>query len=340
MEENSNMTSSQEDALLDGKIESFKALVSGREIKKKTTTVGTSSKVEINQGDSTGEKQNQERKKNCGAIKTTKKKNQKKQKSVQPQKVDGKGNSKRPISNNVTPENINKNARKRDRKSGEEYENCMTFSEATKCEKMAVVPERYPNEVLTEDIVMKLEDFILEQIDALVPGQSGPAPFFHHRHLVRGVWKISCKDEQTVQWLTEVVKQFEQCGTVFKVIPIEDLPRPPVYRGWFAGRIVSQAIIMNRLRIQNPEFDFSSWNLVKRTDWPKGQAVHFVMSTESANELEKKQLLLGFGVSKSPFELLTESSDDKTNDEKTNEPIIEKPSLMEIDDGQNGSQPV
>lgn len=220
--------------------------------------------------------------------------------------------AKRAISNQNTPEGIVKNAAKKTKP--EERDGAITFSSAVQSEKFAVVPDNYPTTMMNVELVQHLEEFIVRGIDEMEVGDEGPK--FHYRRLVDGYLKVACIGQQSRIWLEGMVKRLETFGGKLKIVPLDSLPRPPMIRARFPLPIVTDEIILRRLKIQNRDCDMSSWKPMRRFDKDICQVVYFSADNSSVAYLKKNNLFLSYLITQVKFQLLNDAPGENELPEK------------------------
>ena len=209
--------------------------------------------------------------------------------------VPEKGRSKRPRSEDTTPESAK--AEKRVRKSvGERSEATLepkpststaptlNFKEALTKLKVGIFHSNYPEEYLNKDQMMTIQEEILVRVN------DGPvSPKFSGLSLRPGWLCITCDNKDTAEWLIGVtgsIKPWE--GASLKAVEEKDLPRSKILSGYFpnSSETTSEKIV-DLLKGQNRELNVAEWRVVHRSN--EGTAAHLLLSVDIASvELLRK----------------------------------------------------
>lgn len=196
--------------------------------------------------------------------------------------------SKRPL---ASPESaaVNNNVKrsKEDKKS---------YSDILKGIEVVIRPVNYPETLIDEKGVQALESLLLKKIDSIEIG--GSSPQFHQRRLVDGCWKIKCIGSDSKEWLENIIKSVCFRGNLLELIDADMLTRRPKCRIFIPGECCVDSMIMHRLKVQNPSFDFRSWRIVsnKRQLNNDGRLVVFELAEESVKALANRNWYLSYGL--------------------------------------------
>lgn len=174
-------------------------------------------------------------------------------------------------------------------------------------ERMAVIPEDYPNVCFKLENVKSMEDQILKQIDSLKDDQE--APTFQYRRLERGYWKVACIGESTRAWLMEVMRDWKFLDKPIRVIPLNEIPKPPVYRSWISGSVIPPDNILDRLMKQNKGLDTTEWKHKRSISTPAGFKVYLELNPASINYISERNFMLFFGMTQIKLTLIQQAGD-------------------------------
>jgi hypothetical protein len=178
------------------------------------------------------------------------------------------------------------------------------FSDVLKGNEVIVKFVNYPEVLLDEKSVSALEKHLLKKIDTLKIGEM--APQFHQRKLIDGYWRIKCIGQQSKDWLCKIVDVVRLKGHLLHVINADELPSRPKCRVFIPGECHVDSVIMHRFKVQNSDFDFSSWRIVsnKRHFKFDGRNVMMELATESVDLLKAKNWYMAYGLTQVRFHLL------------------------------------
>lgn len=209
----------------------------------------------------------------------------------------------------------------------------MIVSDIVLTTKIAILPDGYPEASFTQIDVDEMESNILERIDDLNGSQGGPT--FQYRRLERGYWKVACVGEATRAWITAEAESWKFHERPVKVVSLNDLPRPPVFRSWIPGTILTPAKILSRIQKQNVGLSVADWRHKGSVATAAGFKIYFEMDPASINYLKTKNWLLFFGMMLIKFTEISQAGDSsrKVVSDK-NIPVVENGS------GSNGETSV
>lgn len=209
----------------------------------------------------------------------------------------------------------------------------MIVSKIVLTTKIAILPDGYPEASFTQNDVDEMEKNILERIDELNGSQGGPT--FQYRRLERGYWKVACVGETTRAWITAEAESWKFHERPVKVVPLNDLPRPPVFRSWIPGTILTPAKILSRIRKQNVGLSVADWRHKGSVATAAGFKIYFELDPASINYLKTKNWLLFYGMMLIKFTETSQAGDSSRKaDTDKSIPVVENGS------GSNGETSV
>jgi hypothetical protein len=225
-------------------------------------------------------------------------------------KLDQKG--KRKLSDNKTPEGLDKAPPKRGNNSttptstahassqkpaandgnymevdGEE-DPVKTYSDATKEFKMIVLPSEYPFQYMTETEYHKFNSFLARQMDRLP--KEVPLPNYMFNNFIQGGYaSYTCMDPSSAVFLRKAACDFDESKKLHAIMH-EELPNPPVFRSHTRDRDFTAHTFLTRLPRQNMGIglDTSEWKVFNITKDKHGFAFMLEMDAPSAALITQK----------------------------------------------------
>jgi len=193
-------------------------------------------------------------------------------------------------------------------------EGSASIRDALMSTRMAIIPADYPDVIFTENMVSDIEDRILSCIDSLEGVEE--APTFLYRRYERGYFKLACVGEYTRGWLIKETANWKFFGRSVKVVPLSDLPQPPVYRAWIPGTKATAEKILSRLSKQNKGLNVAGWRLKNSFGTEKGFKAFFEVDPAGIEFLKTKNFLLFYGLTQIKFSLVTGNSGNADDNDK------------------------
>jgi len=132
---------------------------------------------------------------------------------------------------------------------------------------------------------------LVQHIDMMSQSSQMDGPRFDRFGLVQGVYRITCVDQSSFDWLKDTVLRIESFeGHGFEVVGLSQLNRMKSVRVWVPGKKSDPKTILSRVAKQNQGFNTSEWRLIHRQESDKGQLLVLGVSEES---LKKLRLMAG-----------------------------------------------
>ena len=126
----------------------------------------------------------------------------------------------------------------------------------------------------------------MQHIDMMPQSSQMPGPRFDRSGLAQGVYRITCADQSSLDWLKAAAPRIEPIeGHSFEVIELSQLNRLKSVRVWVPGEKSDPKTILSRLAKQNQGLDTSEWRLIQRQESDKGQLLVLGVSEVSVEKL-------------------------------------------------------
>jgi len=104
-------------------------------------------------------------------------------------------------------------------------------------------------------------------IDMMPSGSETQGPQFDRSGLDQGVFKITCSDQRSLNWLKESAQRIEPIeGTGFTVVELAELNSLNKVRVWIPGIPEEPRLIFSRLDKQNRGLNTSRWRVLYRKE--------------------------------------------------------------------------
>ena len=125
---------------------------------------------------------------------------------------------------------------------------------------------------MTEDEGQHVRSQLIRLIDMLPVKSDSQGPQFNRSGLDQGVFKITCADQHTLNWLKESVLRIEPIGACnFQLVELAELSRLNKVKVWVPGVPSDPKLILERLSKQNCGLVTSEWRILYRQEKPEGQ---------------------------------------------------------------------
>lgn len=214
------------------------------------------------------------------------------------------GGTKRNRSEGSTPDNISKPPKK---KSGMARPST-SYAEALTDIRVAIVPQGFPENVLSEEQAGLIKTALLQALDSLTEGE--PPPRFSGVNLKGGFLLASCADQATKDWLVRVVTGSEPWpGAKLSIVDAKDVPKPVRTMVWIPGPNEEPEKVLRRLKTQNPGLLTETWSVVDKKLDPKGQQLILLMGESSWEKIQSLQCRPYLNLSRVLFKRLGKNKD-------------------------------
>jgi len=108
---------------------------------------------------------------------------------------------------------------------------------------------------------------IISLIDMMPSGSETQGPQFDRSGLDQGVFRITCSDQRSLNWLKEAVQGIEPIeGSGFTVVELAELNSLNKVRVWIPGIPDEPRLIFSRLAKQNRGLNTSGWRVLHRKE--------------------------------------------------------------------------
>ena len=144
-----------------------------------------------------------------------------------------------------------------------------------------------PERQITEGEMLHIRQKLVELIDLMPRTSQAPRPQFLKSGLVQGVYRITCKDQTSLNWLKVSVPRVEPFeGRCYQVMDLPEHLRPAKVRVWIPGRPSRPQDVLQRLAFQNPGLNSTGWRLLHRQVKAEGQLLVLGVSQESLKKIK------------------------------------------------------
>ena len=137
---------------------------------------------------------------------------------------------------------------------------------------MAIIFKDNPTRKLTEEKGKHVRKELIKLIDMFPSQSEARGPQFNRSGMDKGIFKITCADQASLDWLNESISRIESVGGCeFQVIELSKLHRQNSVRVWLPHNFSEPKVVLGRLAKQNRGLNTSKWRLLHRGENPDGQ---------------------------------------------------------------------
>ncbi|MEZ4720252.1 MAG: DUF4780 domain-containing protein [Flavobacteriales bacterium] len=164
---------------------------------------------------------------------------------------------------------------------------------------VAVVRVLDPRSVITEEEA----EYIRSQLVAKIreAPKDRPVGRFNQSGLCGGVFKVSCSDAESLEWLREAVSDFN-LGDDSLIVCSQSSLKLPTATVWIPGPPVEFRVVTETLEHQNPDLDCSSWRkynvIYKKEGRTNGQSFLFGLDDDSVGYVKARNCQLFYELSR------------------------------------------
>lgn len=142
-----------------------------------------------------------------------------------------------------------------------------SFAEAAATKKMAIIPEGFPERMLSSTEMFNLQN----ELDILIDDAAeGHEPRFSNAALSNGALIMHCIGADSVEFLKSINgRKFDSLDTAVKTLDAAELPKP--YKLIFKTKnhgLTDQSILLRRLAKQNPGLSTAGWRVLSKDKAP------------------------------------------------------------------------
>ncbi len=189
------------------------------------------------------------------------------------------------------------------------YRECLTAI------KMAVVPSDFPATKLQEDHGAEIESSLVRKLCRL---PDGTFPIFEGTYMERGALIVTCSNQQTVGWLTQVISEISvSADFTLKVGDRKDILRANKVLLRAPAKLVGMTTQETRTLIseQNASLKMADWfQLSAKEDREKGTLFVFLVDDAAIEALRAVDFVVHVGLWKSTvLQVSGKKKDDKTD---------------------------
>lgn len=157
--------------------------------------------------------------------------------------------------------------------------------------KMSIIPTTYPIDVFNKSHTTTIQQNIAKSINHLKENNS-EIPVFQRQKFKNGSWQVTCMNQFSRDWLTQVVTEWIIDGMAVKAISVDELQQMMVYEFWIEGSLTKQRMVLNRIRKQNSGLNTNKWKLKRSEEDSIGTKVAYQLDVESIRKIKDKDFLL------------------------------------------------
>lgn len=192
-----------------------------------------------------------------------------------------------------------------------------SYATAAKISKMGILPEEYPQVMLDAAQMSALEEALVEAM----MGSTVRGLQFAGIHFRQGMVLVDCENEETVNWLDQVVCSLPSWkGPKLVAKKGEDLPKPhvvtvflPRSKGQEAGKLLK--LIGN----QNPDLQTDLWKVMNVKEEGHGQVLTFGIDPKSREAILAKGCSIHYRFGRVPVSGLKKTQEKPETTEVTSE---------------------
>lgn len=158
--------------------------------------------------------------------------------------------------------------------------------------KMSIVPTTYPIDVFKKSQTTTVQQNIAKSTQDLIESNSVERPVLQRQKFKNGSWQVTCVDQFTRDWLTQVATEWIIDGMAVKAISVDELQQLMVYEFWIEGSLTKQRMVLNRIRKRNSGLKTNKWQLKRSESDSIGTKVAYQLDVESIRMIKDKDFLL------------------------------------------------
>lgn len=158
--------------------------------------------------------------------------------------------------------------------------------------KMSIIPATYPIDVFKKSHTTTVQQNIAKSIHDLNESAINERPVFRRQKFKNGSWQLTCMDQFTRDWLTQVVSEWTIDGMAVKAISVDELQQLMVYEFWIEGSLTKERMVLNRIRKRNSGLKTNKWQLKRSEVDSIGTKVAYQLDVESIRMIKDKDFLL------------------------------------------------
>jgi len=175
---------------------------------------------------------------------------------------------------------------------------------------VAIVYQDCHTKKLTEEEGKHIRRELIQLIDMFPSHSESHGPQFNRSGLDQGVFKVTCADQTSLNWLMESALRIAPVeGHGFQAIELAKLNRLNKVRVWIPGEHSEPLSVLTRLAKQNQGLDTSGWRLLHRQEKPEGQLLVFAVCDASLRVLRSLGGRAHLELSRVTFELPSQGQD-------------------------------
>ncbi|XP_037930861.1 uncharacterized protein LOC119677158 [Teleopsis dalmanni] len=147
---------------------------------------------------------------------------------------------------------------------------------------------------------------------------SGSVTSFDCADIVRGHRVIRCDDEYSRSFLSKAITKISENwdGLKLKLVPAAEIPSRPRARVWLPKNPGPPDLILQQLKLQNPEIQMEDWSVLKTEEPQKhSQSYLLLINEECLPVIEANDCKLRYGIRKAKIKIFKNAPPDNILDE-------------------------
>ncbi|XP_037944397.1 uncharacterized protein LOC119677197 [Teleopsis dalmanni] len=183
---------------------------------------------------------------------------------------------------------------------------------------VALIDEHNSNGKLLMERWALIETKLSELVMAELMTNPGSVPSFDCADIVRGHRVIRCDDEYSRSFLSKAITKISENwdGLKLKLVPAAEIPSRPRARVWLPKNLGPPDLILQQLKLQNPEILMEDWSVLKTEEPQKhSQSYLLLINEECLPVIEANDCKLRYGIRKAKIKIFKNAPPDNILDE-------------------------
>jgi hypothetical protein len=142
--------------------------------------------------------------------------------------------------------------------------------------------------------------------DAVFSGNSSFVPKFHGSGLINGIYKVTCFNNKSVEWLRMTVERLPPLwlGARLRVIGKSDQSMLKKMVVFLPGSSIDPELFLRRLAHQNPKLETDTWRIFRVERKDRGQVFYLGIDEDSLTVLKELDNQPFYGLTRLNFRLM------------------------------------
>ncbi|XP_037939251.1 uncharacterized protein LOC119672301 [Teleopsis dalmanni] len=183
---------------------------------------------------------------------------------------------------------------------------------------VALIDERNSNSKMLMERWALIETKLSELVMAELMTNPGSVPSFDCADIVRGHRVIRCDDEYSRNFFSKAITKISENwdGLRLKLISAAEIPSRPRARVWLPKNLGPPDLILQQLKLQNPEIQMEDWSVLKTEEPQKhSQSYLLLINEECLPVIEANDCKLRYGIRKAKIKIFKNAPPDNILDE-------------------------